>query len=205
MTISLSEDLLASIAGGDPDPGHDLAMIDPRVDVGLRLLMTSARAGDAGGEVTEGVVGLLAALIGQRAPERVAAGRPSTIRARRRIVDETRLLLNLHPSLSLIDLAGAVGYSPHHLSRVFKQLTGTTVSRYRNLLRVREAMARLSEGHDDLALLAAEVGFADNAHLTRTVGALTGFAPSILRQALRDQPSARVKPALSSSPGRDVR
>jgi AraC-like DNA-binding protein len=68
---------------------------------------------------------------------------------------------------------------------MFKQRTGTSVSRYRNLIRVREALARLSDGHDDLALLAAELGFADHAHLTRTVGTLTGSTPSALRRAMR--------------------
>jgi AraC-like DNA-binding protein len=99
-------------------------------------------------------------------------------------------LLNFDPSLSLIDIAHRVGASPHHLSRVFSELTGITVSRYRNVLRVREAVACLSEGHDDIARLAAELGFADHAHLTRTVGAFTGLAPSILRQAIREDPSA---------------
>lgn len=204
-TIALSDDLLASIAGGDPDPGPDLAMIDPRVAVGLGLLMRSARGGDVGGDVTERLVTLLALLITQRAPGRVAAGRPSTIRDRRRIVDETRLLLNSSPTLSLIDLAAAVGYSPHHLSRVFKDLIGTSVSRYRNLLRVREAVARLDDGHDDLSGLAAELGFADHAHLTRTVGALTGFAPSVLRRALREEPSPTVRQVPSPSQQRDAR
>jgi len=46
---------------------------------------------------------------------------------------------------------------------------------------------RLSEGEDDLSALASAVGFADHSHMTRTVVAQLGEAPSALRRRLRDQ------------------
>ncbi len=49
------------------------------------------------------------------------------------------------------------------------QLTGVTVSQYRNRPRVSLALDRLAQGEPDLATLACDLGFADHAHLTRTV------------------------------------
>ncbi|WP_091202512.1 helix-turn-helix domain-containing protein [Micromonospora narathiwatensis] len=56
--------------------------------------------------------------------------------------------------------------------------------RYRNRLRVGRALDRLEEGVDSLAGLAAELGFADQAHLTRTVRAQLGHTPGQLRRLL---------------------
>ena len=74
--------------------------------------------------------------------------------------------------------------SPHHLSRVFRALTGVTVSRHRMRLRVRAVLERLGGGERDLARLAADAGFADQARLCRVVRAETGTTPSALREAL---------------------
>jgi AraC-like DNA-binding protein len=38
----------------------------------------------------------------------------------------------------------AVAISPHHLSRIFSERTGETISRYRNRIRVRLALERLA-------------------------------------------------------------
>jgi AraC-like DNA-binding protein len=51
-------------------------------------------------------------------------------------------------------------------------------------LRARAAVDRLAGGERELARLAAELGFADQAHLTRVVRAETGKTPSALRAAL---------------------
>jgi Helix-turn-helix domain len=46
---------------------------------------------------------------------------------------------------------------------------GVSVTRYRNRVRVARALDRLEHGEDSLAALAADLGFADQAHLCRTV------------------------------------
>ena len=51
-------------------------------------------------------------------------------------------------------------------------------------LRARAALERLAGGERDLARLAADAGFADQAHLCRVVRAETGTTPSALREAL---------------------
>jgi AraC-like DNA-binding protein len=102
------------------------------------------------------------------------------------VVSQAQAALAADPRLGLVALSRVTGCSPHHLSRVFTQLTGLTVSQYRNRLRVSLALERVAEGERDLAGLAGDLGFADHAHLTRTVRAATGRTPSSLRAAFRD-------------------
>jgi AraC-like DNA-binding protein len=59
-----------------------------------------------------------------------------------------------------------------------------TLSRYRIRLRASAALERLAAGQRSLATLAADLGFADQAHLTRTLRAETGLPPGRLRALL---------------------
>ena len=74
--------------------------------------------------------------------------------------------------------------SPHHLSRVFSAITGHTISRHRMRLRTRAVLERLAAGEDDLARLAADLGFTDQSHLYRVVRSETDVTPSVLRRLL---------------------
>jgi AraC-like DNA-binding protein len=105
------------------------------------------------------VVLLVSRVLSGAAPARVSAGRPATAAARRRLVDAARAAIAAEPWIGLIELAGRLAVSPHHLSRLFRAGTGETVSRYRNRIRVRLALERLAEGDRWLARLAAELGF----------------------------------------------
>ena len=156
---------------------------EPATDLQHRLLLTLIASTDDGG-VADAVVAAAAAVLSHAAPKRVEAGRPATALARRRVVAEARELLVENPAASVIELARQAAVSPHHLSRVFKAETGETVSRYRNRLRVRLALERIAEGEACLARLAADLGFADQAHLARVVGNELGMPPSALRRRL---------------------
>jgi AraC-like DNA-binding protein len=162
--------LFASLLGGDPALP---VVTPPRVDLAHRLLVTEEQG-----------VSLLAAVLALVAPARVAAGRPATARARRRLADDAREALAVDPSLGLVELASTVAASPHHLSRVFRSEVGVPVTTYRRRLRVRDALERLSGGESDLARLAADAGFADQAHLTREMRALLGTTPSALQREI---------------------
>ena len=71
--------------------------------------------------------------------------------------------------------------SAYHLSRIFKLVTGQTLSAYRRRVRIRSALDLLLEGQVDLATIAAAAGFADHAHLTRTFRTELGDVPSEIR------------------------
>jgi AraC-like DNA-binding protein len=106
------------------------------------------------------------------------------LRARRAIADGARELLAAGSERSLSQLAHALAVSPHHLSRVFREVTGHTISRHRMRLRARGALERIAGGERDLAGLAAELGLVDQSHLCRVVAEETGMTPTRLRALL---------------------
>lgn len=183
-SVSLEPMLVAQIWGGDPTLPSQPVEVSPAVDLEHRLLLAAARRRDDPHELVERAIVLAAGLLEQASAPRVAAGRPATEGARRALADGVREALVADPERALPDLATALAVSPHHLSRVFHAATGHTISRHRMRLRVRSALERLAGGEQNLARLAADLGFADQSHLCRVVRSETGFAPSALRPAL---------------------
>jgi AraC-like DNA-binding protein len=180
-SIGLSEALLAELLGGDPAlPGVGPVPTTPRDDLVVRALGACLEPAAA----EERVLGLVTSVLAAVVPRRLGSGRPATVQARARIAADAREALAADPALGLVPLARAVAVSPHHLSRVFRDELGVSVTTYRRRLRVRAALERLSAGEDDLARLAADAGFADHAHLAREMRALLGHTPSQLRLQL---------------------
>jgi AraC-like DNA-binding protein len=177
--LYLSEELLASIWGGEPGLPDEAVATEAATDLRHRLMLVEGAA-----ELEDAVVAVAAAVLAEAAPRRIAAGRPTTAAARRRVVRGTRELLVENPAASVIELAHEVSVSPHHLSRIFRAETGETISRHRNRLRVRLALERIGEGETCLARIAADLGFADQAHLARVVRNELGAPPSALRRLL---------------------
>ena len=186
--IELSETLLMELRGGEPTLPNRAVPIPPAIDLHHRLLLASARRRDDPQELVERAISLVAATFAVDDPKRSVAGRPVTEAARRRLADDARELLLADPGRSLPALARDLGSSPHHLSRVFAAVTGSTVSQFRRRLRTRLALERLAGGEDDLARLAADVGFADHSHLVRVFRQQAGSTPSELRRALAASP-----------------
>src|SRR5262249_11305201 len=131
-SVFLSPELAASLWGGEPElPTSDPLPVSSMVDVEHRLLLSAARRGEDDHEVIERCVAIVAATLEHADRRRVKAARPATTRARRVVADEARQALAESPDRSLLDLAGALSVSPHHLSRVFRSVTGHTISRHR--------------------------------------------------------------------------
>jgi AraC-like DNA-binding protein len=182
--LFLSPRLAAALWGGDPQLPARALRTSSRIDLEHRLLLAAARRGEDPDEQVERAIALGAAALEGADARRVAAGRPATARARRALADGAREALVADPDRSLLDLAGALAVSPHHLSRVFASVVGHTISRHRMILRARAALERVAGGERDLARLAADVGFADQSHLARVVRRETGRPPSALRALL---------------------
>src|SRR5262249_3240862 len=85
------------------------------------------------------------------------------------------------PQMSLTAWAEQTGLTPQAVSRGFRQTYGTTPKRFRAEHRAQRAVRALTSWTGSLAGLAAEVGFVDQAHLTRAVVELTGCPPGQLR------------------------
>jgi AraC-like DNA-binding protein len=84
------------------------------------------------------------------------------------------------PALNLAAWADAEGIAPQSLSRGFRRAYGISPKRYRLELRVAQALRRLPGWRGSMAMLAAEAGFADQAHMTRAIVEITGAAPTRL-------------------------
>jgi AraC-like DNA-binding protein len=184
IVISFVPELIAALSGGDPGLCHPALPMDAASELAWRRMIRLARLGDLDGCLAERAIRLTSGMLARGFPERAQSGRPPTLAARRRLVDQAKAALAADPRLGLIALSRAVGCSPHHLSRIFGRLSECTISHYRNRLRVRLALDRIAEGESDLAGLAHDLGFSDHAHLTRTIRAATGHTPSACRALL---------------------
>lgn len=74
---------------------------------------------------------------------------------------------NLHRSISLDDLGRAVGRSPSHLARQFRETFGRPPHSYLIDLRLDRARHLLEKSHDPIAGIAVDCGFSHQEHLTR--------------------------------------
>jgi len=162
LAVHLSPALLASMVGGSPSVSLPVVPMDTASELAIRRLMALARAGDPDGELAEAVVRAVSGALARRIPDRVAAGRPRSA-AHHGLARRTRELLLADPGLGVIELSRRLHCSPHHLSRVFGQVTGSSVSAYRTRIRVGHALDRIAGGETNLAVLASDLGFADHA------------------------------------------
>jgi AraC-like DNA-binding protein len=81
------------------------------------------------------------------------------------------------PSLSLGHWATAHRLAAATLSRGFHRVFGLSPASFRAEIRAREAWRRIMAGASRLADLAQELGFSDQAHMSRAVRAITGRPP----------------------------
>jgi AraC-like DNA-binding protein len=182
--IGVDTALAAAVHGGDPDLPVGAVSISPALDLAHRTLLAAARRGDDEHQLYERALRLITAVLHSATPDRVASGSLGSARARHSLAAAAREALAERPERTLPELARELTVSPHHLSRVFSSITGRTISRHRMRLRTREVLERLAAGEDDLARLAADLGFTDQSHLYRVVRSETDVAPSALRRLL---------------------
>lgn len=92
--------------------------------------------------------------------------------------------LRRDPSLVISDWADRMGLAVASVSRGFARAYGVTPKRFRLEARALRAVRVLRHGNGSLAELAAELGFADQAHMSRAIAATTGLSPLRLRAKL---------------------
>jgi len=180
----LDDELLASLWGGDPTLPSAPLHGAPELDLEHRLLLAAARGGGPAEALAERAILLIAGVLELSDRSRAGAGRPSPSQSHEALAAKARESLAADPDQSLPELSRSLATSPHHLSRIFRAVTGHTISRHRMRLRARAALERLADGEQNLSRLAAELGFADQSHLCRVVRAETGSTPAALRAAL---------------------
>lgn len=88
------------------------------------------------------------------------------------------------PQLRLARWARAHALSAETLSRGFRKVFGISPATFRAEARARVAVRSIAEGSAPLACVAAETGFADQAHLSHATRALTGQPPGQWRKSI---------------------
>ena len=86
------------------------------------------------------------------------------------------------PAARAEDVAAEVGLSLRQLRRRCQAVVGYGPKTLQRVLRFRRFLSRVDARPDvlDLAAIAAEAGYADQAHLTRECGKLSGLTPAAL-------------------------
>ncbi|WP_370183342.1 helix-turn-helix domain-containing protein [Rhodococcus wratislaviensis] len=181
-SISVRPELWRAVAGERWTLGRSDVYVDARVDLLHRRLLRAGRTGDVHFALAEQVVRLvaLAASRGRSCAHRRGGLPDDAVAAAARAA-----VLDDEPGADgLIPLAERFGVSPFALSRAFSAVMGVSLTRYRNRVRVGRALERIETGDRDLAGLAADLGFSDQAHMTRTIRAHLGETPTALRTLL---------------------
>lgn len=88
---------------------------------------------------------------------------------------------HLDADLSLAELARVANVSPYYFARSFKQATGQPPHQYVIAQRIAAAQRLLAQG-SSVGEVAAQVGFADQSHLTRQFKRLVGTTPRAFQQ-----------------------
>ncbi len=133
----------------------------------------------------------LARLLAAHARPAAGQGRPGSSRAPLAVRQARELITEcLADPPSLGDLAVATGLSPFALLRAFRSETGLPPHAYLNQQRVRLARSLLDTGVMP-AEVAAQAGFADQAHLTRHFKRVVGVPPGAYQRERRPATAAR--------------
>ena len=95
------------------------------------------------------------------------------------------------PRLSLTEWARRHRLHPGTLARALRKQFAVTPAEFRRSARVQNALRRLAGSGTALPDIALASGFADQAHMSRDVRALTGHSPRMLRQSATNAAGVR--------------
>ncbi|WP_328418357.1 AraC family transcriptional regulator [Micromonospora sp. NBC_00389] len=186
-SVRLTPALWRALAGDAARVTRPVVYVDPRLDLTHRRVLTAAGAGDLDYALTERLMDLLSRVVEQVVTGPTPMG-ASPAKADHALVAAARAVIGEgDPAANgLFPLAELLGVSPYRLSRAFTRELGVSLTRYRNRVRLGRALDRLEGGESSLATLAADLGFADQAHLCRTVREHLGHTPTALRRLLAE-------------------
>jgi AraC-like DNA-binding protein len=170
-------------------PGAPVGRVDAPTFLLARRLARRLQDGADALLVEEAAAELVGRAIGGPAPQ--SGQRASTRRDRAELAENAKGLLvaRLAQPLSLSALAAELHVSPFHLTRVFRERTGRTLTAYLHDLRLRAAVERLDDDPGaSLSRVAAELGYCTPSHFSDRFRAAFGFPPSQLRNRMEAGP-----------------
>ena len=142
------------------------------------------------------VIGLgeAVALLGSQLAEAHARGSFEPHRRLDRCLEYLRAHAGEAPTLA--DAARVADVHPMHLAKLFRKRFGYSMGEYVRRLRIAWACDQLSRDAGTIGSIAADAGFADHAHFTRTFRRVTGSTPAWYRSHV----GATARPGASSVP-----
>ena len=91
---------------------------------------------------------------------------------------------HLMEPFTLKDLSNHVSLTPSYVCKLFKQVTGDTITYYTHKLKTDKAIEFLSETNMSLSEIAETLGFYDQFHFSKVFKAHVGVPPSKYRSGL---------------------
>lgn len=190
----LSAAMPASGGGGPARPHFREAIIDdPALGEALRLAHRALRLGEDPLEGESRLLSVLGTLVlrhAGQAPKTVPGGRRGDAGLIARAVT-ARLSDELVTPPTLAEVATDLELSRYQLLRAFRDTVGMPPYAWLAQYRVMRARTLLEAGHRP-AEVAALVGFADQAHLTRWFRRVVGVTPGVYRNSVQDSMVRRI-------------
>lgn len=195
---------------GDFDVPRDLFREPFRMSYGavtsqayLRLKLLVERFGSDGSEesleLEETAISLVRTILNDSTCKKPAKPLASWVRVRRyEAVEKAKAVLasGFRRPQRLESVAAAVGVSPFHLCRIFREETGISLHQYVNQLRLRFSIPAVIRG-EDLAQVALNSGFSSHSRFTLQFRLQFGVPPAVARDIF----GGRLPRRLLSPPG----
>ena len=184
LIVTPSEPLLEELTGR---PGRSARLhplfrlrsrrIDPRLQLARARFLGLAATGAEPLEAEELLLSLLRTALGEERP----ALQPARCTQRLMERAKTYLAAELGRSISLAEIARAVGASPGYLTQLFRAVEGVPLHAYLTQLRLARALVEVPHA-EDLTGLALELGFSSHSHFSARFRRAFGLTPSAFRR-----------------------
>ena len=191
--VTLADEMVEDLLARDPDVQRALGRCGlAEADAALEALFMQLADEYAGRSPARALVlrGLCATLLGRLA-RRAAPADPGRAddAAHSRLMRRFEALLEAHyrEHWRVADYARALWLTPTHLSRVARQVTGTSALRLIDERIVREARRQLAFTHLSVSSIAYLLGYADPALFSRVFARVAGHPPRVFRQQVEAQ------------------
>jgi AraC family transcriptional regulator len=129
--------------------------------------------------VLQGLIYELVGELARRQSPKLAADAPAWLRRAREMLHDL-----WNQSVSIEEVASAVGVHPSHLNRVFRAHLNQTPGEYLRRLRMERATREVISSDLPLKAIASLAGFSDQAHFTREFRRHHGVSPLEMRRSM---------------------
>jgi AraC family transcriptional regulator len=178
-----------ALPGLDAEHGPQFGVVDTHILDLVHRLQAQAEGRDYLGAVYVQSLSLaLASYISARygkASERALPPKPASLSPGQQAQIKTFVDREIATNFGLVDLAGEVGYSPDHFSRLFKQAFEQSPHQYVLSRRIERGMAILRDETMSIAEVASACGFSSQGHFTTVFKQRTGTTPGAYRKSAR--------------------